>query len=489
MKKIKILLASLIIGALTFQSCEDLDDNAVPVNDFIWKGLNLYYLWQEDVPSLADDRFANQESLNSYLQSYSSPESLFESLLYRKFPNGTDADRFSVIFSDFRVLENVLQGVSTSNGIDYALVYTDASKTSVFGYVRYVLPGTDAATKNIKRGDVFYAVNGTQLTASNYQGLLGSPSYTLNLADYNDGAITPNGQEVMLTKAEYAENPVYSVKVFNQGAHTIGYLMYNGFYSNYDADLNAAFGQLAAQGVNELVLDLRYNSGGSVRTAAYLGSMITGQFDGQLFAKQQWNSKLQKFYEDKSPEALQNLFSLKLSNGAPINHLNLNRVYILATGSTASASELVINCLRPYINVKVIGETTVGKNVGSVTLYDSPNFSKEGRDGSHRYAMQPIVLRTVNKNGFGEYSAGIDPDIIHEENIGNLGIIGSIDEPLLADAIAQITGTGGGDAGGRYKSAKQHIAIKDSKSMRRFGTEMYIDEMPEGSLELIKNLQ
>lgn len=486
MKKIKILLASLVLGALAFQSCEDMDDNAVPVNDFIWKGLNLYYLWQQDVPNLADDRFATQQNLNSFLESYASPESLFESLLYRKFPDGSNADRFSVIFSDFRVLENVLQGVSTSNGIEFGLVYADESKTTIFGYVRYVLPGTDAATKNIKRGDIFYAINGTTLTASNYQGLLGTDSYTLNLADYNDGVITPNGQEVALIKKEYAENPVYDIKVFNEGSHVIGYLMYNGFYSNYDTNLNDAFAQLASQGVNELVLDLRYNSGGSVRTAAYLGSMITGQFNGQVFAKQQWNSKLQKYYEENNAASLLNLFSTQLSNGTAINHLNLNRVYILATGSTASASELVINCLKPYIGVTVIGDTTVGKNVGSVTLYDSPDFSKKGRDGSHRYAMQPIVLRTVNKTGFGEYSSGITPDIQHKEDIANLGVIGTVNEPLLAEAIAAITGTGGG---GRHKESKQFINIKDSKSMRRFGTEMYLDEIPEGSINLVKNLQ
>lgn len=486
MKKIKILLASLVLGALAFQSCEDMDDNAVPVNDFIWKGLNLYYLWQQDVPNLSDDRFATQENLNSFLESYSSPESLFESLLYRKFADGTNADRFSVMFSDFRVLENVLQGVSTSNGIEFGLVYADDSKTTIFGYVRYVLPGTDAATKNIKRGDIFYAVNGTQLTASNYQDLLGTDSYTLNLADYINEVVTPNGQEVVLTKAQYAENPVYDIKVFNEGSHVIGYLMYNGFYSNYDANLNDAFAQLASQGVNELVLDLRYNSGGSVRTAAYLGSMITGQFNGQVFAKQQWNSKLQKYYEENNPTTLLNLFTNQLSNGTAINHLNLNRVYILATGSTASASELVINCLKPYIGVTVIGDTTVGKNVGSVTLYDSPDFSRKGRDGSHRYAMQPIVLRTVNKAGFGEYSSGITPDIQYKEDLANMGVIGTVNEPLLAQAIASITGTGGG---GRYKTSKQFTKVKDSKSIRRFGTEMYLDEVPEGSLNLIKNLK
>ncbi len=76
MRKIKILLASLILAAFAFQGCEDMDDNAVPVNDFIWKGLNLYYLWQENVPNLSDDRFANQGQLNSFLEGYSSPEEL-----------------------------------------------------------------------------------------------------------------------------------------------------------------------------------------------------------------------------------------------------------------------------------------------------------------------------------------------------------------------------------------------------------------------------
>lgn len=487
MKKIKLLLASLVLAAFAFQGCEDMDDNAVPVNDFIWKGLNLYYLWQENVPNLADDRFANQEQLNNFLEGYGSPESLFESLLYRQYPDGSKADRFSVIFSDFRVLENVLQGVSTSNGVEFGLVYADESQTNIFGYVRYILPGTDAAAKNIQRGDIFYAVNGQQLTASNYSSLLGQDSYTLSLGDMVDGAVVPNGETVALTKAEYSEDPVYTVKVIdNGGGQKIGYLMYNGFYANYDAELNSAFGELKAAGVSELVLDLRYNGGGSIRTASYLASMITGQFTGELFAKQQWNSKLQAYYEDKNPAALVNLFSDKLSEGTAINHLNLSRVYILATGSTASASELVINCLKPYVNVTLIGTTTVGKNVGSVTLYDSPDFTKKDVNGSHRYAMQPIVLRTVNKDGFGEYSDGIAPTIEHKEDFANLGVLGDPTEPLLAEAIARINGTSSPD---RRGAPKLFQSFKSNKEMRRFGTEMYVEEMPEGSLELMKPLQ
>ena len=261
--------------------------------------------------------------------------------------------------------------------------------------------------------------------------------------------------------------------------------MYNGFYSDYDEELNAAFSQLESQGVNELVLDLRYNSGGSVRTATYLASMITGQFTGELFAKEQWNSKLQAYYEDRNPAALVNKFTDELSNGAAINSLNLNRVYILTTRSTASASELVINCLKPYIDVVVIGDVTTGKNVGSVTLYDSQDFSRNNRSGVHTYAMQPIVLKIVNKNNFGDYEQGLNPDIELKENFENMGMIGDANEPLFAAAIADITGSG------RFSlpEGSNNKLFKDSKSMKRFGTEMYIEDVPEDGYILIKDLQ
>jgi C-terminal processing protease CtpA/Prc len=478
MKKITVFLFSLLMAAFALQGCEnDMDDTAVPVNDFIWKGLNLYYLWKAEIPALDESRYPTQDVLNNYLEAYPKPENLFESLLYQR---GT-IDKWSVLVSDFNVLENALQGISKSTGVDFSLVYTDDSESSVVGYVRYILPNTDASGKNIKRGDIFYAVNGTPLTADNYQSLLGNDTYTLNLADYTDGEFVPNGQEVSLTKTEYAENPVYNVSVVNSGSHTIGYLMYNGFYSTYDGDLNAAFGQLSGQGVTDLVLDLRYNSGGSVRTATYLGSMITGQFTGQMFSKQQWNERLQKHYESEDPGSLVENFASQLSNSTAINHLNLNKVYILTSRSTASASELVINCLSPYIDVVVIGDTTTGKNVGSVTLYDSPTYTKKNLNGSHRYAMQPIVLKVLNKENFGEYSAGIKPTggTILKEKLGNMGVIGNEDEPLFAAAIAKITGKG--KAGRGFEDEPAYKPFRDSKNMRRFGTEMYIEELPKGS--------
>ena len=478
MKKISVLLTLLLVGAFGFQSCEDMDDNNVPVQDFIWKGLNLYYLWKDQVPDLSDERFANQEQLNDYVQSFSSPESLFESLLYQRHV----VDRWSIIVPDFTVLENALQGVFKSNGVEFGLKLAE-NETDVYGYVRYILPNSDAANKNIQRGDLFYAVNGTPLNLNNYQSLLSADTYTLNLAAFVDGVLTPTGEEVGLTKAPYAENPVYDVRVLEQGEHKIGYLMYNGFYSSYDNELNAAFGQLAAQGATDLVLDLRYNSGGSVRTATHLASMIDGNHTGALFSKQQWNARIQEYYEENNPASLNENFTNQLPNGASINSLNLDTVYILTTSSTASASELLINCLRPYMNVVVIGTTTTGKNVGSITLYDSPDFSRQGRDGSHRYAMQPIVIRTVNSQGFGEYSQGLTPDIVLPEDMANLGQIGSTSDPLLAAAVNQITGMG--RIGQPAVAAK---SLRDSKSLKRFGTEMYIEELPQNAHTLLKGM-
>jgi len=468
MKKIMLWLLLLITVPAAFISCEDQDDIAVPVNDFIWKGLNNYYLWQADVPNLSDETYDTQEKINGFVQQYG-PADLFEALLYER----DVVDRWSVLFADYHALENALQGVYTTNGVEFVLVYVPGSQTNIFGYVRYIMPNSDASTKDIHRGDVFYAINGTPLTVSNYQDLLGQQTYTLNLADYNGGALTPNGESVSLIRSEYAENPVYTTSVVNQGGHTIGYLMYNGFYSYYNGDLNAAFGALKNAGVTDLVLDLRYNGGGSVQTATYLASMITGQFNGQLFAQQQWNQKVQPHLDQSD---IINRFTNNMG-GQALNSLNLDRVYILTTGSTASASELVINCLEPYIDVVVIGTTTTGKNVGSITLYDSMNFGRKGRTSSHTYAMQPIVLQVVNADGFGDYSAGIAPDLELHEDLDNMGVLGDANEPLFARAISHITGNG---RLGNFRQMEGNglQLFKSSKEMRRFGTEMYLDEMP-----------
>ncbi|HEY0092254.1 MAG TPA: S41 family peptidase [Flavobacterium sp.] len=474
----KIIMA-IIFLSLTFHGCEKEDDNYVAkelkVNDFIWKGMNLYYLWQSIEPDLSDERFQNQADLNNFLSNFSDPFALFQHL--RVDP---EIDRFSVMFSDYRVLEGVLSGTTENNGVEFGLRYYPGSTTEIFGFVRYIIPGSDAASKDIHRGDIFFAINGTALNINNYQSLLSADNYTLNLADYDNGNIIPNGQSVTLTKTVLSENPVLISSVINSGSHTIGYLMYNGFYPNYENELNAAFGQLASQNITDLVLDLRYNGGGSIATATRLASMITGQFSGQVFAREQWNAKAQAYFESHDLADTENYFTNTLDNGSALNSLNLSRVYVLTSKSTASASELVINGLEPYIDVIQIGDATTGKNVGSITLYDSPDFKKQGSNPDHKFALQPIVLKIVNKNGFGDYLSGLPPDVVLFEDMGNLGELGNESEPLLNAAINEITNSG---RILRFPS-KTFEHFKDSKSINPLQNEMYRSQVPDNIVDI-----
>lgn len=470
MKSVSKSIFIIILVFFTLYGCEKNDDSLkVPaeleVQNFIWKGLNLYYLWQDDVPDLADDRFANQGELNTYLSNFNDPFALFNNL--RVDPS---IDRFSVLVEDYVFLENLFQGVTKNNGMEFTLRFKPGSQTDIYGVVNYVIPNSDAEAKNITRGMIFYAVDGQTLTVDNYRNLIAANSYTINLANFDNGAITPNGTSILLTKTELTENPVFLTKVIQTSNQKVGYLMYNGFTANYDLQLNQAFGTLKSEGVTDLVLDLRYNGGGSVLTATRLASMITGQFTGQLFAKQQWNSKIQTYFEENNPAQLVNNFTNTINNTA-INDLNLTRIYILTTGGTASASELVINGLKPYIEVIQIGTKTTGKNVGSITLYDSPSFNKENVNKNHKYAMQPIVIKTINKDGFGDYQNGILPTTELAENPGNMGVLGNENEPFLSTALGLINGNA---RTFQHDSRRFGNEFKNSKALQSFGNEMYI---------------
>ncbi|MEN8834788.1 MAG: S41 family peptidase [Polaribacter sp.] len=415
------------------------------INYFIWKGLNVFYYWQENVADLDDNRFGNFNDLYSYFRGFSEPESVFENLLNRP------EDRFSIIVDDYLALEKSFQGLNLSNGLEFGLVRNNSNKSNVFGYVRYVIPNSDAALKNMKRGQIFTTVNGQQLTDTNFNTLLfGSTTYTLGLADYNNGDPIENGNLITLQKTELQENPIAIHKTFEENNQKIGYLMYNQFASNFDSQLNAIFSEFKAQNITDLILDLRYNPGGSTRSATYLGSMVTGQFKDAVYSKEIWNSKI---LNANPPELFINNFTDQIKNTdqngvttseEAINSLELERVFIITSSSTASASELVINALSAHIDVRLVGTTTVGKQVGSLTLYDSDNLRKSGTNfnRNHNYALQPLVLEIRNKDN-ENYPNGISPGIdllgINlRENLGNLGVLGEPSEPLLERTLTYI---------------------------------------------------
>ena len=337
--------------------------------------------------------------------------------------------------------------------MEFGLVRYANSTTQIFGYVRYIIPNSDAEIKGISRGMIFNTVNGTQLTDTNFGNLLfGNNSvYTIGFANYNSGNPTSNSTSISLTKTELQENPIPISKVFDEGTKKIGYLLYNQFSSSFDGELNTAFADFKAKNINELIVDLRYNGGGSVQTATYLGSMITGQFNGQLYSKEVWN---QKVLDAIPADRFINNFTSQIRNldrngnvilNQNINSLGLTKVYFIVSSSTASASELVINSLSAYIDVQLVGVKTVGKQVGSITLYDSDNLQRNGPNlnTNHTYAMQPIVLEISNKNN-ENHPEGFTPEIslpgiFIQENFGNLGVLGERSDPLLDRTLTLIT--------------------------------------------------
>ena len=403
-------------------SCKDEDDNIPPRNndfeieDFIWQGLNTYYYWQSSVADLADKRFDSQKSYASYLSQFNeNHELLFESLL-------SDKDRFSWIMSDYILLENQLSRLYTTSGMMPGLARIGESNDLV-AFVRYVLPDSDAAAKNIERGNLFLSVNNEQLTIDNYRDLLTSDvgSFSIQLAQINGQMITPTGVSVDLVKVEIQENPIHIHKLIELNNTKIGYLMYNGFVADYDDQLENAFAEFQTQGVDNLIVDLRYNRGGQTSSAIKLASMITGQFSGEVFAQTQHNDKLSSYNENYLFEAI-------------AVQLKMDQLFVISSAETASASELLINGLSPYIDVILVGDDTTGKNVGSYSIYDW--IDDEGNvNPRHTWAMQPITLKIANSEGFADFENGLQPDHSLQEDLANMGVLGEIDEPLLEKTL------------------------------------------------------
>ena len=492
MKILKALTLLITASFLTTSCFEDNDDNIIStneINDFVWKGMNTFYLYKDYVSNLANDRFFNDGEYANYLNTFSKPEDLFESLIHQR----ETVDKFSWIVDNYIALEQFFSGISTNNGMEYQ-TFRFSSNTNIYGIVTYVLPETSASFQGIQRGDIFYGVNGTQLTTDNWRSLLSPNNYNINIGTYNDNntpettdddSVETTPKSIYLTKTQYTKNPILVKNVLDVSGTKIAYLMYNGFTGTeqFNAELNDAFGEFKSANTTELVLDLRYNSGGSVNTAILLSSMITGDFTGEIFSTEQWNDEFQQVLEEENPELLINRF-VSNNGDVPLNSLNLKTVYILTTHKTASASELIINSLKPYITVVQIGTPTAGKYQGSVTLYDSPNFKREGANPNHTYAMQPLIFKSLNVNEVTDYFNGLSPDFnnILSENVNNLGILGDINEPLLAAAIAKIQGFG--------RIAKQKtnsINVLDNiTDLHPFESGMYVDkELPTDMIKKI----
>ena len=432
------------------------------VKDFVWKAMNNIYLYKAETPELADDYFANQTELDEYLAKWNTPEDLFYDGLV------PDHDNFSWIVNDYEELENYFQGSSKSAGFDYGFVYAPNSNTKVVAYVMYVSPDGPADIAGLRRADYISEVNGVEMNINNYKGILNSDHLELGLSTLQNGALVKNGDPITVTKTVFKEKPIGLSKVLTVNGVKIGYLFLSTFLGEFKIDdvvMNNVFAQFKSENIDELIVDLRYNSGGYGEFSKDLASMVTGQYEGKIFTQQIWNDDWQKYLSDEDPEFLYERFDGKVSNGDPINSLNLNRVYVIETFRSYSASEMFLIGLEPYIDVIHVGTNTGGKYMGSYTIYDSEGFfDKKGINPNHKYAIQPLVFKYASSDGYTDFIDGLTPDIEQEEEIYNLGQLGELDEPLLAKTVEAITGV-------NKSSALQRKSNSATVDFRRISSE------------------
>lgn len=508
MKKYRFLLALSIISIAT--GCDedpeynsqfveppyrkqDLNVNSVDmqVKDFMWRGLNEFYIWQEEVELLSDNAFGGNQTMENakyveFLRSYKTPDDLFYALLSPK-------DRFSFFSKDYEELEKSFQGVEKTTGMNF-IIYKFSDVDKLYALVRYVVPGSPAEKAGIKRGDFITRVDGADLTEQSYSELLfgdkAVSKYEISVLEITqerpNGFLKPDRQ-VDVEKIEMEENPILIHKVIElETGVKVAYLMYNSFIGTPKAnrELNQVFAEFKNAGVSEMVLDLRYNGGGSVETSTYLASMINGKHTGDVFVIQKSNKKMVEYFNSPRHINLTNEMTIREGETEakePINSIDINRLYVLTTNGTASASELIINGLKPYMEIIQIGEKTRGKNTASITLYDE----KQDADGkwvlnpNHKWVMQPLVILSSNKDGFGEYENGIAPTYELFEDDSKMGKLSDMEEPFLKYALDLIRGVapsaGQPNTGGGLKAGQRKIQLDNSTNHTLRKDNMYLN--------------
>lgn len=461
--KLRLFLPVILLAVLVF-SCKDKNvdpKNDTETNQWIYTNMKYWYYWTDHITASPDYN--------------KTPGDFFSSLLYKYDATARpDGDRFSWMQESAKELEASLGGESKTSGMEYKLVYFPANTSNIVGIVLYVIPDSPAAKAGFVRGDVFSSVNGQKLTDSNYSKLLNTEdkvSYTL--ADITDGTLKETKTTREVAPVVLQEDPVFFDSVYTIGASKIGYVVYHQFIPEpyqtsskaYDKKLDAIFGEFKNSGVNALVLDLRYNPGGYVSSATNMASLIGKVTANDVFYYKEYNKQVTETSLKKYGESY--FYDKFVSKSQNVGG-NLQHLVVLVSSRTASASELVINGLKPFMAVTLVGGKTVGKNVGSITIADEKNGIKVG--------LQPIVSKSLNKDKKSDYHVGFEPDVkISEGNI--LYPYGDPRDPLLGEALFQITGTHVTRQGRSARVLQEEASTELSSSISRKagGSNMFYD--------------
>ena len=350
--------------------------------------LDEYYLWYRELPRLNP---AN----------YSSPEAYLEAARYRPLDSN-----FSYITS--REANEAFYGESQFVGFGFT-TQTEATELRVL----QVFPDSPASEAGVARGDRIIEINGRPVADLVREGAIGGafgpsePGVTGRILVRSRAG---EQRQAELTKRVVTIPTVSLTRTFRVDGRTVGYLLFRNFVNPSYAALDEAFAALKEAGATELIIDLRYNGGGLVDVAVHLASLVGGvATQGRVFATFQHNDKNTALNQDLRFEA------------TPPQSLNLALLFVITTRSSASASELLINSLRPYLPVIVVGDATYGKPVGQYGF----TFCNK--------VVAPVAFALVNSEGRGDFFGGIVPDCRAADDVER--DLGAADEASLAEAL------------------------------------------------------
>ena len=415
-----LLLAAISVACEDDSSSDNSTSEIIKVNQFIWDVMDEVYLWEAQMPRNID------------LKKETVPSEYLEKLLY------TD-DEWSFVTDDVEGLLDSFEGKEKTFG--YSLIFGQFSDTKdYFAIVEYVNPGTPASEAALKRGDIIIKVNGSNISASNYMNLFYGTSITITKGVYTENGIA-EGTNVSMTSRELTINPILLNKILTVDGKKIGYIVYNQFITDYNDQLTTIFQEFKSQQVSDVVVDLRFNPGGYVDAAIHLCSILAPQSaisTPSVLIQKQWNTLYQDYWtKNNNTGQLQSTFNKNVA----VN-MNLNKVYFLTSESSASASELTIVGLRPYMQVITIGDDTSGKYTASSTFQPTINENGDLDPDIKNWAIQPIIFKYANAAGYTDFKDGIAPTHEVDEIIiaASVPQLGDQSEPLLAAAISLITG-------------------------------------------------
>ena len=435
-----ILFVLLLCGSCAKQPYSGMDvpsstrpNTENEIISYIDKRLEEEYYWLEEVNqkrSLFNRRLPWEQYLNHALSKLT-----------------TNEDDGSYDSKGQRHYYSYIRDVTTTRGerlgfgilLHYTIIIVDEGGRYGF-VVESVYPNSPADIAGIKRGDIVMEVDGRYIDNSNYVTcfnniqLGGVSSLDLTLRRRSeDGA----EYDVLIERGVYKESPIAHYEVIDVEGYgkRVGYLSYLSFESEYNEELTKVLTHLASQGVGELILDLRCNGGGALSSALLLSSAIVpSAYEGKTLCS---------IARNKKNAVSQQHSDFKLENTGQL--LNLERLTVICSDYSASASELVVVGLRGLdFPVTLIGTTTEGKNCGMDVTYKTIN----GRD--LEYA--PITFMCFDANGFGDWGEGIVPDVDLTSSANKYGVYDeyyplpytdwgdSKRDIALAVALADITG-------------------------------------------------